>query len=275
MTWTLYRHFKGNNYLGFGTALDSELKTPVEVYRCLYENDLAKNWVRPLEMFEGRNEQGQARFESVARMRVVQPEDEATVLAFGYDAWGEGKPLSEFLASYEKSRNHFRGISSILPVASSRFPVDKAAVSRATKPYSNIRCGCEASENAVYGEYRRCTFRGTRYLLELLDGTIVCNLNTLRFKRGLLGIASVSTAPAFRGRGYARLLLKAVMELQKFHEGEDLRFLLFSEVNPEIYESCGFYVLGKEHQRFTPSIAMASGSSPLTKEEGEFLKAYF
>jgi GNAT superfamily N-acetyltransferase len=224
MTWTLYRHFKGYKYLGLGTALDSESKAPFEVYRCLYENDLAKNWVRPLEMFEGRNEQGEARFESVARMRVVQPEDEATVLAFGYDAWGEGKPLSEFLASYEKSRNHLRG---------------------------------------------------TRYLLELLDGTIVCNLNTLRFKRGLLGIASVSTAPAFRGRGYARLLLKAVMELQKFHEGEDLRFLLFSEVNPEIYESCGFYVLGKEHQRFTPSIAMASGSSPLTKEEGEFLKAYF
>jgi NAD(P) transhydrogenase len=28
----------------------------------------------------------------------------------------------------------------------------------ATKPYANIRCGSEASENAVYGEYRRCTY---------------------------------------------------------------------------------------------------------------------
>jgi hypothetical protein len=49
--------------------------------------------------------------------------------------------------------------SSRLPIASSRFPVDKAAVRRATKPYSNIRCGSEANENAVYGEYRRCTVK--------------------------------------------------------------------------------------------------------------------
>lgn len=224
MSWTLYRHAKGMHYIGLGQALHSETKESLTFYRCLYSNDLGKNWVRPSDMFSGLNEKGQKRFAPIARVRTVEPEDEATVLAFGFDAWGEDMTLDEFLKSYEKSRNHLRG---------------------------------------------------TRYLLETLAGEIVANLNVLRFARGVTGIASVSTSPAHRGKGYARLLLKAVMELKRLECGDAERFLLFSEVNPAIYEDCGFQVLGTEHQHFKQSIAMASGGLPLSPVEAQFLKTYF
>jgi GNAT superfamily N-acetyltransferase len=185
---------------------------------------LSKTWIRTREMFEGYNDQSERRFEPIARVRIVETEDEPVVLAFGFDAWGEGRSLEQFIESYGRDPNHLRG---------------------------------------------------TRYLLETLSGTPLCNLNTLRFKRGLMGIASVATSPAHRGQGHARQLLKVVMELKRLESGEDTRFLLFSEVNPKIYEDCGFQVLGNEHQHFSPSIAMATGTFPLAADEGEHLKRYF
>jgi hypothetical protein len=77
-----------------------------------------------------------------------------------------------------------------------------------------------------------------------------------------------------RGKGYASLLLRAVMELHRFAQ-LDTRFLLFSEVKPTIYERHGFHVLPSEHQRFQKSQAMATGDTPLSATEAEFLKAYF
>ena len=45
----LYRHFKGNLYEVIGTALHSETREPMVVYRALYgEYDL---WVRPAAMW--------------------------------------------------------------------------------------------------------------------------------------------------------------------------------------------------------------------------------
>jgi len=195
MTWNLYRHSKGMHYLGLGNALHSESKELHTVYRCLYENDLAKTWIRPTEMFEGTNDKGEKRFDFLARLRVDYLEEE--------------------------------------------------------------------------------THRGTRYLLETQDGTSVCNLNVIRFSRGLLGIASVATAPDHRQKGYAQLLIKAVLELKRFEEAEDVRFILFSEVNPSLYEGCGFRVLEAELQAFKPALAMATGSAPLTPHEATFLKRYF
>jgi GNAT superfamily N-acetyltransferase len=120
--------------------------------------------------------------------------------------------------------------------------------------------------------------RGTRFLLETLDGVPLCNLNTLRFARGVIGIASVATAPEHRRKGHARRLLGAVLELFRFQnedENGDLRFLLFSEVPPEIYEPCGFRVLPKQYQHWEPSVAMATGTLPLAPRESEILKTYF
>jgi len=224
MTWTLYRHFKGKPYLGLGTALHSETKEPHVIYRCLYENELGSDWVRPSAMFDGMTDRQERRFEPIARMRVVQPEENRTVLAFGHDVWGEGEDMNAFTARYDDNPNHLRG---------------------------------------------------TRYLLEMFDGAILCNLNTLRFRRGLMGIASVATAPEHRKQGWASLLLRAVMELMRHQEDVTLRFLLFSEVEPAFYSTFGFTELPDHQQHFRPSIAMATGALPLPDPEVRFVERYF
>ena len=223
MSWTLYRHYKGNHYLRLGVAAHSEDLSPQVVYRCLYDNPEARTWVRPQPMFEGAIEDGRQRFTPVGRLRLVQPEEMRTVLAFGYDAWNNGNSVDDFCASYERDRNHLRG---------------------------------------------------TRYLLEDASGQPVSALNVLRFRESLIGLASVATSPEQRGKGYASRLLRAVMELHRFAQ-LDTRFLLFSEVKPTIYERHGFRVLPAAHQRFPKSVAMATGDTPLSPIEAEFLKAYF
>ena len=89
-----------------------------------------------------------------------------------------------------------------------------------------------------------------------------------------MGLASVATDPVQRGKGYSALLVRAVMELLRFSHG-DVRFLLFSEVPPSVYERHGFRVLPPKHQRFLPSVAMATGDDTLSEEEAEPLKTYF
>ena len=116
--------------------------------------------------------------------------------------------------------------------------------------------------------------RGTRYLLEDAAGQPVSALNVLRFRENLIGLASVATSPDQRGKGYASITLRAVMELHRFAQ-PDVRFLLFSEVKPTIYERHGFRVLPAEQQHFPKSLAMATGDTPLSATEAEFLKAYF
>jgi GNAT superfamily N-acetyltransferase len=159
----------------------------------------------------------------LARLRIALPEELPTLLAFGYDAWGQGRPMQSFIASYDQSRDHLRG---------------------------------------------------TRYLLETLDGELLCDLNALRFGGGAIGIASVATAPEQRRKGYASLLLRAVLALLDL-ERPGRRFLLFSEVPPAIYERVGFGVLPAEHQHHLPAVAMATGSAPLTPAEAALLLTYF
>lgn len=223
MSWTLYRHYKGNHYLRLGVAAHSEDLSPQVLYRCLYDNPAARTWVRPQPMFEGLIEDGRQRFTAVARLRLVHPEDLRTVLGFGFDAWNKGKTFDQYCADKERDPHHVRG---------------------------------------------------TRYLLEDLSGQPVSALNVLRFRESLIGLASVATTPAQRGKGYASLLLRAVMELHRFAQ-LDTRFLLFSEVRPTIYERHGFHVLPPEHQRFPQALAMATGDAPLTADEAAYLKAYF
>lgn len=221
--WTVYRHVKGMDYLAVCEALHSEEEQPYQVYRCLYDNELASSWVRPLEMFHGIASSGERRFSPVARVRVVAPEDEALVLSFGHAAWGQGQSLGQYVASYADDRHHLQG---------------KA------------------------------------YLLEQMDGAVVAALNTLRLSRHRVGIARVATAPEHQRKGYASLLVRAAMELVRL-EGERVRFLLFSEVQPGFYARLGFNELPKEHQHFLPSVAMISGPEPLEPFDTERMRQYF
>jgi GNAT superfamily N-acetyltransferase len=223
MPWTLHRHYKGNHYLRLGEAAHSEDLSPHVVYRCLYDNPQARTWIRPQGMFEGALEDGRRRFVPVGRLRLVGPSDMRTILAFGFDAWHEGRTFDQYCAAKDTDRNHLRG---------------------------------------------------TRYLLEDAEGRAVAAMNVIRFAPATFGLASVATDPAQRRRGHAALLVRAVMELHRFQHG-DVRFLLFSEVPPSVYERHGFRVLPAEHQRFLPSVAMATAEAPLSAEEAEALKTYF
>jgi GNAT superfamily N-acetyltransferase len=129
MSWTLYRHYKGNHYLRLGVAAHSEDLSPQVVYRCLYDNPAARTWVRPQPMFEGAIEDGRQRFTPVGRLRLVQPEEMRTVLAFGYDAWNNGNSVDDFCASYERDRNHLRGTRYLMEDASGQ-PVSALNVLR-------------------------------------------------------------------------------------------------------------------------------------------------
>lgn len=112
--WKLYLHKKGAPYLGYFTAKHSEdLSEDFMVYRCLYPNEAGLTWVRPKTMFE-ENRNGVKRFEEIATLELASPEDMNTVLMFGYDAWGDNKPPSDFVKSYEKCPNHLSGTRYVL-----------------------------------------------------------------------------------------------------------------------------------------------------------------
>lgn len=47
----VYEHYKGKQYRVLGVVRHSETLQELVLYETLYENDLSKLWVRPLEMF--------------------------------------------------------------------------------------------------------------------------------------------------------------------------------------------------------------------------------
>ncbi|MBD3362420.1 DUF1653 domain-containing protein [Candidatus Dojkabacteria bacterium] len=47
----IYKHYKGNKYLVLGKAKHSETLEDLVVYISLYDNEMSKIWVRPVEMF--------------------------------------------------------------------------------------------------------------------------------------------------------------------------------------------------------------------------------
>jgi len=48
----VYQHYKGKKYLVLGVAKHSETKEDLVVYVCLYDNDMASLWARPIAMFQ-------------------------------------------------------------------------------------------------------------------------------------------------------------------------------------------------------------------------------
>jgi N-acetylglutamate synthase-like GNAT family acetyltransferase len=108
--WTIYQHHKGLFYLSLGSACHSENMEPQTVYLALYENPRGSLWVRPSSMFfDNGGPRNSKRFTPVARLRCLALNEAHTVLPFGFDAWGAGRSLEEFVRSYETNKNHLRG----------------------------------------------------------------------------------------------------------------------------------------------------------------------
>jgi GNAT superfamily N-acetyltransferase len=106
--WDLYRHRKGQLYLGLQQVIHSESEEHLQAYRCLYENGDRLHWVRPKTMFFDADSSG-PRFQHLGRIEITAPEDIQETLLFGYDAWGDGQDHASFFAGYEKCPNHLRG----------------------------------------------------------------------------------------------------------------------------------------------------------------------
>jgi hypothetical protein len=47
----IYEHYKGKKYRVIGVAKHSETLEDMVVYEALYDNDVSKLWIRPLQMF--------------------------------------------------------------------------------------------------------------------------------------------------------------------------------------------------------------------------------
>lgn len=118
------------------------------------------------------------------------------------------------------------------------------------------------------------TRRGERWYMRDVASEKVSVLNVLRLARGVVGIASVATSPRRRGKGFASLLVRAVIELLRI-EDPNTRFLLFAEGRPEMYERLGFRLLPEGDQHFKPALAMATGDAPLTALERDIVRVYF
>jgi GNAT superfamily N-acetyltransferase len=125
-------------------------------------------------------------------------------------------------------------------------------------------------------QYDSCPnfLRGDKFILENEEGIPVAGVNLIRFLPQFSGIATLATHPDYRRQGYAGVLLRAVMALS-LQERSDLRFGLFAEINPKYFEKWGFAPLPTESQKFSPSIAMATGSSKLSPREELIFKSYF
>jgi len=108
--WTIYQHHKGMHYLALGNALHSENMEPHTIYLALYDNPRGGLWARPCGMFfDNGGPRGSKRFIEIARLRPLALNEASSVLPFGYDAWGEGRTLEDFVKSYEANKNHLRG----------------------------------------------------------------------------------------------------------------------------------------------------------------------
>lgn len=99
---------------------------------------------------------------------------------------------------------------------------------------------------------------GTWYVLDH-DGqavsALICYRNAFGLPERVMGIGSVATSPSHRRRGFASALISEVMARLSAERPIDA-FLLYSDVDPAIYERLGFVRLDAEYQRYEESVAM-------------------
>lgn len=165
--WDLYRHRKGQFYLGLTQVIHSESGEHLQAYRCLYENGDRLHWVRPKAMFFDEDSAG-PRFQHLGQVEVTAPEDIEETLLFGYDAWGNGKDQTSFLAGYEKCPNHLCGRRYALRLSSGTLVAGLNTL-RFTRDLAGIASVATAPEQRGKG-YSRLLLTAVSALLTDLEG---------------------------------------------------------------------------------------------------------
>lgn len=128
----------------------------------------------------------------------------------------------------------------------------------------------EWSKNRSFAQYctdnRKEDAYGTRYVLEN-DGDILCSAILLEFKdyqeRKVFGIGSVLTPPKYRGKGYARVLLKNCFNLVL---DEQSMIFLYSDIDPSFYAKLNFRLLPPQLQKYERSPCMVLCSDEVWHE---------
>jgi predicted N-acetyltransferase YhbS len=108
---------------------------------------------------------------------------------------------------------------------------------------------CEASKKYPLGKW---------YVLADEQGpvsSLICYREAFGLAPGIVGIGTVATTPAQRGKGYAtQLMTLAMAEICKSNDVD--AFFLFSDISPAMYERLGFVALPRQYQEHKDSIAM-------------------
>jgi ribosomal protein S18 acetylase RimI-like enzyme len=123
--------------------------------------------------------------------------------------------------------------------------------------------------------------RGTWKVLENENAQIVCSLIVYSFGNESFGIGSLATHPEFRNKGFAKHLVKQVLQSLKesstVNETSKVEVYLYSDIGTEFYENLGFQSLPSELQKVVGSICMVWGVQPsvCSAALGNNLPSYF
>jgi len=90
----------------------------------------------------------------------------------------------------------------------------------------------------------------------LLSSMIVYPLKTNEF-----GFGSIATPPELRGKGFASIMIKEVMNLLQI-EVPQPALILYSDIDPRFYETFGFVRLPQELQKYKTTTCMVQGKDP-------------
>ncbi|APJ03417.1 GNAT family N-acetyltransferase [Silvanigrella aquatica] len=109
--------------------------------------------------------------------------------------------------------------------------------------------------------YKRIDYKykyGHWYVLEehgSLKSSLICYRNAFGLLPGAVGVGSVATLPAFRNQGFMSHLLKQAIFMES--QAVDLNyFILFSDIDPYVYQKIGFIILPNELQKCEDSVIM-------------------
>lgn len=101
--------------------------------------------------------------------------------------------------------------------------------------------------------------KGTWFVLSI-QGQLVSSLIIYQLDEYTVGVGSIATPLDLRGKGYASKLISSIIDTFE-RKNSEMRFFLYSDINPEFYEKFGFTRIDTNAQRYTTTTCMVRGES--------------